>query len=238
MMRLNKYLALCGMGSRRKCEAFIQAGEVAVNGKVVQSLSQVIDETKDVVAVAEQQIQPPEKLVYLLLNKPKGYVTTAHDELGRKTVLQLVPGTYRLFSVGRLDKDTKGALLLTNDGALAFRLMHPKFQVDKIYEATLDRPITQPHIRKLMEGIMLEDGMTHPCEAKVIGREHRKIELTLHEGRKRQVRRMLQSLGYQVTELVRTQFASLSIKGMPSGEWRFLTDQEIARLKSSGQGKK
>lgn len=237
MMRLNKYLALCGLGSRRKSEVFIQAGSVAVNGNMVQSLSQVIDETIDVVTVKGQPIQLPDKLVYLLLNKPKGYVTSAHDELGRKTVMHLIPGDYRVFSVGRLDKDTKGALLLTNDGALAFRLMHPRFQIDKIYHVTLNMPITIKHIQKLMSGIMLDDGITHKCDAKVIGQDHRTIEMTLHEGRKRQVRRMLQALGYQVTDLVRTQFASLTIKDLKPGEWRFLTNPEIAQLKSLAPGK-
>lgn len=237
MMRLNRYLALCGLGSRRKSEALIQAGSVTVNGAIIQSLSHVIDEKNDLVTVAGQKISQPDRLVYLLLNKPAGYVTTASDELGRKTVMHLVPDDYRVFSVGRLDKDTRGALLLTNDGALAFQLMHPSFQVDKIYQVTLNMPISKKQIRKLASGIMLEDGITHKCDVKVIGRDHRKIEMTLHEGRKRQIRRMLHALGYEVTDLVRIQFASLSIKGLKMGEWRFLNDQEIALLKSLAPGK-
>lgn len=237
MMRLNRYLALCGLGSRRKSDALIQAGLVTVNGTIVQSLSQVINEKTDRVTVAGQKISQPDRLVYLILNKPRGYVTSASDELGRKTVMQLVPNDYRVFSVGRLDKETEGALLLTNDGNLAFQLMHPSFQIDKIYHVKLNMPISQKHVRKLASGIMLEDGITHKCEVKVIGHARRKIEMTLHEGRKRQIRRMLQALGYQVTDLVRIQFASLSIKNLKPGEWRFLTDQEIARLKSLAPSK-
>jgi len=238
MMRLNRFLALCGLASRRKSEALIHAGLVAVNGTVVNSLSQTIDEKNDLVTVNGQKISQPDRLVYLLLNKPKGYVTSARDELGRKTVMHLVPDDYRVFSVGRLDKETTGVLLLTNDGKLAFQLMHPRYQIDKIYRVTLNKPITQQHIRKLMSGIVLEDGITQKCEVKVIGSDHCSIEMTLHEGRKRQIRRMMEAMGYQVIDLVRTKFASLTTTGLKPGEWRFLTNQEIARLKSLVPGKK
>lgn len=237
MMRLNRFLALCGLGSRRKCESFIQAGRVAINGNIVRSLSTGIDETANIVTVDGKRVAPPEKFIYIVMNKPKGYVTTANDELGRKTVLDLLPDNFRVFPVGRLDKDTMGALLFTNDGAIAFQLMHPKFDVDKVYQVSLDKPITNQHVQKLQSGIFLEEGMTSPCQVKIIQQDRKKIEVIIHEGRKRQVRRMLKSLGYEVVSLVRTQFATIVITNLKPGEWRYLTEREILELKVMVSGK-
>jgi len=232
MMRLNRFLALCGLGSRRKCESLIQGGRVVVDGNIIHSFSTTVDENKNIVTVDGKRVTPPDQFVYILLNKPIGYVTTTSDELGRKTVLDLLPDYLRLFPVGRLDKDSMGALLLTNDGSLAYQLMHPKFNVDKIYHVLLDKPITSEHIRKLQSGILLEEGITGPCAVKVIQNDRKRIEITLHEGRKRQIRRMLKSLGYDVVSLVRTQFATLTLSGLKPGEWRYLTDREITDLYS------
>ncbi|UCE06571.1 MAG: rRNA pseudouridine synthase [bacterium] len=232
MMRLNRFLALCGLGSRRKCESLIQAGRVTVNGYIVKSLSTTIDEENNIVKVDGQRISPPDEFVYILLNKPIGYITTASDELGRKTVVDLLPHKFRVFPVGRLDRDTTGALLLTNDGYLSFQLMHPKFNVEKIYHVSLNKPIIESHVRKLQTGILLGEGVTGPCKVKIIRQHRKKIEIILHEGRKRQIRRMLKSLGYDVVSLARIQFASLSLTGLKPGEWRYLTDREIADLKA------
>ena len=232
MMRLNRFLAWCGLGSRRKCESFIEAGRVAIDGIVVNSLSTHVDEQKNIVTVDGRRVGPPKKYIYVLMNKPKGYVTTASDERGRKTVLDLLPDHFRVFPVGRLDKDTMGALLLTNDGAIAFRLMHPKFDVAKVYQVSLDKPITNQHVQKLQSGILLEDGITTPCQVRIIDEDRNKIEVILHEGRKRQIRRMLSSVGYNVVSLVRTQFATVTIADLKPGEWRYLVDQEIVNLKA------
>ncbi len=237
MMRLNRYLAWCGLASRRKCEALIRAGRVTIDGQIATSLSTNIDEQKQIVTVDGRRIQPPKKFVYIVMNKPAGYVTTAQDELGRKTVMELLPKQIRVFPVGRLDKNTRGVLLFTNDGVLAFQLLHPRFDVDKIYQAEIDKPISDDHVRQLQTGVQLQDGMTHPCQVKLLTRARTCLQLTLHEGRKRQVRRMLQALGYQVVSLIRTQFASIQIGDLKSGHWRYLTDEEVNALKKLVTGK-
>ena len=236
MMRLNRFLALCGLGSRRKCESLIQAGRVAIDGNVVESLGISVNEQTSIVKVDGKRVFPPQEFVYILLNKPKGYVTTANDELGRKTVLDLLPDKFRLFPVGRLDKDTMGVLLLTNDGEFAFQLIHPKFNVDKIYQVSLNRPINNADVQKLQSGILLEEGVTSPCQVKIVQPDQKKIEIILHEGRKRQIRRMLKSLDYEVVDLIRTQFGAIVLKNLKPGEWRYLTDQEVTDLKTGGAG--
>ena len=236
MMRLNKYLAQCGLGSRRKCELYIQAGRVAVDGTITRSLATTIDENKNVITVDGKQIYLPHEFKYVLLNKPKDCVTTTRDELGRKTVLDLVPQEFRLFPVGRLDKDTTGALLLTNDGDLAFQLMHPRFNVDKKYQVLLNKSIIRKDIRKLQSGILLEDGLTGSCNVSVIRQDRKTIEIIIHEGRKRQIRRMLKALNYKVVHLTRTQYATLTLAGLKPGEWRYLTREEIAGLKKLTPG--
>ena len=232
MKRLNKFLAECGVGSRRKCDVLIQEGRIAVDGKVVQSPGQSVDESRAVVTVDGRKVSAAIKLVYILLNKPKGYVTTVSDELGRKTVLELIPNGARVFPVGRLDKDTTGALLLTNDGDLTYKLTHPKYNVEKVYQVLLSQPITEKYVKKLQNGIMLEDGVTRPCFVKIIGKDKRTVELTLMEGRKREIRRMLQALGYDVLKLKRTKFATLSLIKLSPGKWRYLTEEEIEKIRS------
>ena len=236
MMRLNRFLALCGLGSRRNCESLILAGRVAIDGNIVQSLGITIDEKQNRVTVDGKPVVPPKEFIYILMNKPGGYVTTARDERGRKTVLDLLPDQTRVFPVGRLDKDTTGALLFTNDGHLAFQLMHPKFSVDKIYQAYLNKPIIDSHILKLQAGVQLEEGITSPCKISIKSKDRKKIEIILHEGRKRQIKRMFQVLGYQVVSLERIQFATLTSKGLQPGRWRYLTDQEASVLKSLVKG--
>ncbi len=235
MMRLNRFLSRCGLGARRKCELLIRSGRVAINNRQVTSLGQQVDEAHDVVTVDGQQVTPGSDLVYILLHKPAGYITTVSDERGRRTVMRLIPATYQVFPVGRLDKDTTGVLLLTNDGQLAYQLTHPKFNIEKIYRLELDVPITDAHVQRLQSGIMLEEGMTSPCRVQVSPRDRRLLTMAIHEGRKRQIRRMLASLGYRVLRLAREQFATLTLRGLAPGQWRLLTPAEITRLKRIGR---
>jgi len=235
MMRVNKFLAACGLGSRRACEQLVLAGQVTINSRQIVSLSELVDESADVVTVNGKRVALPAKFSYVLLHKPAGSVTTRSDELGRKTVLDLFPPEWNLFPIGRLDKNTTGVLLLTNDGDFAQRLAHPKFKMDKVYHVTVHRPVQDKEIRKLKSGIMLEDGLTRPCQARALDRTHKKLELILHEGRKRQVRRMVEALGLRVIRLARVKFAFLTVDGLKPGEWRRLTAQEIERLKTGGR---
>lgn len=230
-MRLNRYLSRCGLGARRKCELLIRSGRVAINGQLVTALGQTVDETHDVVTVDGQKVSPISDRLYILLHKPAGYITTVNDERGRRTVMSLIPSAYHVFPVGRLDKDTTGVLLLTNDGQLAYQLTHPKFNIDKIYRVELDAAITEAHVQQLQAGVMLEEGMTSPCQVQVSPRNRRRLTIAIHEGWKRQIRRMLASLGYHVVRLAREQFATLTVRGLAPGQWRLLTDREITRLK-------
>jgi len=229
-MRLNRYLAQCGVASRRKCEAIIQSGRVQVNDVTIDSLGTLVDEFSDVVSIDGVRILPADKKIYVLLNKPEGYLSTVSDDRGRKTVCDLIPASLKLFPVGRLDLDTEGVLLLTNDGELAYRLTHPKFYIEKEYLACLDKPIAAKDLLRLEGGILLEEGMTAPCQARVL-KNNRYVVIVLHEGRKRQVKRMFASLNYQVLHLKRTKMAGLTVKGLEPGTWRYLTAAELKKLK-------
>lgn len=231
-IRLNRYLALCGIASRRKSEAFIKAGRVKVNGKLVNDLATIINPDTDSITLDNITYKPVEQFVYILLNKPEGVVTSAADEHQRKTVIDLIPISTRIFPVGRLDMDAEGVLLLTNDGELAYYLTHPKFEIKKTYIARLNKAFSKEDLNKFATGIQLEDGMTAPCEVRIMGNEKtsQRIKITLHEGRKRQVKRMFQALGYRVRKLRRISFAGLSVREIKPGEWRYLTDHELSRL--------
>ena len=231
-MRINRYLAQCGLASRRAAEAIIQAGKVTINGVSVVELGTVIDETSDIVRVDGSIVKPVKKELFVLLNKPKGYVTTSNDERGRKTVFDLVKFKERLFTVGRLDTNSEGLLLLTNNGEVAHRLMHPRFKVAKTYRVKLDREFDPNDFAALTSGLELEDGWTKPCEAGFYAESNLQVELRLREGKKHQVRRMFEALGYQVKALKRTQFGQLNIKDLERGQWRLLNRQEVKQLKS------
>lgn len=232
MMRLNKYLAQSGVASRRKCDDLISRGAVSINGKSVTELGIKIDPHQDHVCVNGKPIHRQRRAEYVLLNKPKGVVSTAADDKRRKTVLDLVPSKARLFPVGRLDIDTTGLLLLTNDGELAYRLTHPKFEINKVYEVVLDQDLSDEDRSKIESGIVLEEGKTSACRIVFPVRTSRKIvRLTMHQGWKRQIKRMFDTVGYTVADLRRLQLGCLKIEGLNTGAWRKLTAIEIHQIK-------
>ncbi len=233
-MRLNQYVARHGFGARRAIDTMISAGRIAVNDIIITQLGYKIDPTKDSVTIdGTNRIEPQSitKLVYILFNKPRGVVTTAKDELGRKTVLDCVKVSERIVPVGRLDRDTTGVLLLTNDGDLHNKLIHPSQEVTKEYVVLLNRDLTPQDRTTLEQGILLEEGMTRPCEITPDPNNPMRATIILHEGKKRQIRRMLESLEYSVRTLDRVSFAGLTYTGLTEGKWRHLTSQEVVELK-------
>jgi 23S rRNA pseudouridine2605 synthase len=228
--RLQKVLAAVGFGSRRTCEELIEEGRVTVDGEVA-ILGRRVDADVAEVAVDGVPVSVRPGLVYYLLNKPKGVVVTASDPQGRPTALDLVPREPRVFSVGRLDADTEGLIIFTNDGDLAHRLAHPSYGVEKEYLVELDGIPTAGQIRQLRTGVMLDDGMTAPARASTVA--PRTIKLTIHEGRNRQVRRMCAAVGHHVVRLVRVRIGPVSDRSLAPGEWRPLTPEEVRGLEES-----
>jgi 23S rRNA pseudouridine2605 synthase len=229
-VRLNAYLARAGVAARRRADELIKAGRVTVNGRRGE-LNDFVGR-RDSVEVDGRRIAPQE-LAYVLLHKPAGVVTTLHDPHGRPTVVDLVRHPARLVPVGRLDADTTGALLLTNDGELAHRLAHPRYEVDKVYEVEVEGEPGPEALRQLAEGVELDDGRTAPAEVRPLAAS--RIELIIHEGRKHQVKRMCEALGHPVRRLHRTRYASLDLAGLAPGEWRELSDAEIPRLQAESR---
>jgi 23S rRNA pseudouridine2605 synthase len=225
-MRLNAYLARAGVASRRKSDDLIKSGRVLVNGEPGRLNTFV--ERGDRVEVDGEEVRP-QRLAYVLLHKPAGVVTTASDPHGRPTVVDLVDHDVRVVPVGRLDVETTGALLLTNDGELAHRLAHPKYEVEKVYEAAVEGEPPDEALRRLAEGVELEDGPTAPAEVRRVGPSA--IELSIHEGRNRQVRRMLEGVGHPVRRLHRSRYAGLTVDGLAPGEWRELVPSDIDHLR-------
>ena len=230
-LRLNRYIANAGICSRREADELIAAGEISVNGKVVTEMGHKVLKT-DVVKYGKK-ILNPEKMVYVLINKPKDYITTTDDPEERKTVLDLIKGACdeRIYPVGRLDRNTTGLLLMTNDGELAKKLTHPSGNVKKIYQAELDRAITNDDFEKLQHGLQLEDGFIRPDEIGIVTADAMVVGLEIHSGHNRIVRRMFEHLGYEVQKLDRTVFAGLDKKDLPRGKWRFLSEKEVIKLK-------
>ena len=231
VLRLNKALSAAGLGSRRGVEELVRAGRVAVDGEVVQDLGRRVDPSRDRVTVDGSRIVLDERRRYWLLNKPAGVITTAADPSGRPTVVGLVPDQPRVFPVGRLDRDTEGLLLLTNDGPLAYRLTHARYGVEKRYLAEVERlPAAAP--AKLRRGVELEDGVARPVRVRVVAGSGRRrmIELGLVEGRNREVRRLLDAVGAPVRRLVRTAVGPIRLTGLGPGEFRALRPDEVRSL--------
>ena len=231
-MRLNRFLAQSGICSRREADDFITAGLVSVNGKIVTELGTKVMPT-DEVRFNDSRVQG-EKKVYLVLNKPKGYVTSLDDPHAAKTVMDLVRGacTERIYPVGRLDKNSLGLLLFTNDGDMTKQLTHPSYRKKKIYQVSLDKPLTRADMDRIAEGVTLEDGEIHADEISYVKENKQEVGIEIHSGRNRIVRRIFESLGYTVTKLDRVYYAGLTKKNLKRGAWRFLTREEVERLKS------
>lgn len=232
LIRLNKYLSNAGICSRREADKFIAAGAVKVNGEIITQLGYKVS-PNDKVQFGDSKVHK-EKPVYIVLNKPKGYITTCDDPQERNTVLDLIQGVpERIYPVGRLDRNTTGILLLTNDGELAKTLMHPKYQIPKVYHVELDKALRPADIDAIREGIELEDGFVKPDDiAYVDGAETKKeVGIEIHSGRNRIVRRIFESMGYNVVKLDRVLYATLSKKNLSRGKWRFLSEGEVRMLK-------
>lgn len=237
-MRVARFLARAGLGSRRQCEEFVRQGRVRVNGVVVTAVGDRVDSEIDRVEVDGSRVSLITRPETLMVHKPRGYLTTCRDPQGRPIVLDLLPESIRrqgVFPVGRLDKDTEGILLLTADGDLSFRLTHPRFGVEKAYRVWVKGVLSDADAKRLEDGVVFAEKVSAP--AKVLEMKRRggqtELELVIHEGRKRQVRRMLRSLGYRVTRLVRVRFGPLSLGELPPGGWRYLDAGELAKLRSA-----
>jgi 23S rRNA pseudouridine2605 synthase len=230
-VRLNKFIADSGLASRRKADEMIAAGEVRVNGKVVTEFGTKVNPT-DNVSVGGDMIKSVSKRdIYILLNKPKDCITTTSDEFNRRTVMDIVKSRHRIYPVGRLDRNTTGVLLLTNDGELANRLTHPRYGIQRTYNVTLNKEINLDHAKAISHGIELEDGITSPCEVAVNPKDYTRVIITITEGKNREVRRIFETLGYDVKRLDRKFYAGLSNNGMKRGEYRHLTRNELLDLK-------
>lgn len=235
MIRINKYLSMCGVTSRRGAEGLIAEGLVTLNDHTIEKVGTIIDEMTDVVKVDGVEVRPVQRQVYVVLNKPPMVMTTLSDPFKRKTVTHFLKKLeHRVYPVGRLDYDTEGVLLLTNDGELAYRLAHPKFEVTKVYEALVEGEFTKMAADQIHKGIRLEDGAIGRAKVDILGfvKKATRLRLTLHEGRKREVKQLCKAVGFPVLKLRRVEFAGITTRGMKTGEWRLLTTTEISRLKS------
>ena len=234
--RLQKYLAEKGIASRRKCEEYILQGLVKVNGNIVTQLGTKIDPTKDKIIFKDQELtNQKEKKVYILLNKPIGYVTTVKDQFDRDTVLDLVKiKNTRLVPVGRLDMYTSGAILLTNDGEFVYQITHPKHEIEKTYTVTIKGDITLKEIEELKNGVMIDNKLTKQAKVKILKKDEEKkttrLEITIHEGRNRQIRKMCEAIGKPVLALHRSKIGMLSVKDLKIVTWRYLTKEEVKQL--------
>ena len=236
-MRINKYIASCGVASRRKAEEIILDGRVTVNGKLVTELAFNIDEEKDIVEIDGEQIGVEKNNVYIVLNKPEGYITTVKDQFDRPSVLDLVKDIdERVYPIGRLDYETSGLLILTNDGDLTYKLTHPKHEVDKTYVARVKGKLTPDEIKMFKSGLKIEDYVTAPAKLKVIRYDEKTnvslLEIKIHEGKNRQVRKMCKAINHPVLRLKRTAMGKIRIGECEIGKYRYLTEDEVKYLKS------
>lgn len=235
MIRLQKYMANCGVASRRASEKLIEEGRVKVNGILITEQGKTVDPEIDHVEVDGKPIEAEGTTVYILLNKPTGFVTTAKDQFGRKTVIDLLKGfETRVYPIGRLDYQTSGLLILTNDGDLTLKLTHPKHEIYKTYVATVEGEIGPSQITHLCEGVDIGDFVTSPAKAELIKAtlSESLVKISIREGKYRQVRRMFEAIGHPVKELQRTDIGKLNLSGLREGDWRYLTEEEVAYLKA------
>lgn len=235
-IRLQKYMADCGVASRRKCEEYISNGMAKVNGKIVTELGVKVNPKKDIIEYNGKKLESSNesKKVYILLNKPIGYVTTVKDQFRRQTVLDLIKGiNVRIVPVGRLDMYTSGALILTNDGELVYKITHPKYEIEKTYIATISGIIQAEAVERLKKGVEIENYTTKPAKVKILKTDTikniSKIEITIHEGKNREVRKMCEAVGYKVIALHRSKIGKLDVKDLKIGEWRYLKLDEIEK---------
>ena len=234
-VRLQKFIANCGYCSRRKAEEFILNGKVQVNGKTIEELGYKINLDSDEVVICGKLLKLPNKNVYILLNKPIGYVTTVNDQFNRPTVLDLVKKIdEKVLPVGRLDMYTSGALILTNDGDFIYKVTHPKYEVEKTYQVTVSGIITQDEIKNLEEGVEIDDYVSGKAKVRILKIDKEKnisrLEITIHEGKNREVRKMCESIGKGVKALHRSKISNIDVKNLKIGEWRFLTKKEVDNL--------
>ena len=232
--RLQKYLANNGIASRRKCEELISQGRVKVNDKVVTELGTKIDLDQDIVKFDGKEVKPIKKMVYILLNKPIGYVTTADDQFGRDTVLDLVKVKERIVPVGRLDMYTSGALILTNDGDFVYKVTHPKHEIEKTYTVTVKGIVQNSEVEQLRKGVKIDDYITKPAKVKILKTDLEKdisrLEITIHEGKNRQVRKMCEAVNRKVLALHRSKIGNIGVKDIELGKWRYLQESEVQKL--------
>ncbi len=231
-MRLNKFLASCGIASRRKCDELIFAGKVKVNGEIIKTPAFKIDPEKDEVSVNEDIVKLPKK-IYIALNKPEGVLCSLKDDFGRTLITDLIPEIKeRIFPVGRLDFNSEGLILLTNDGELSNRLIHPKYKVEKTYHVLIKGNIDRDSLERLSNGIELDGKKTQPSKIRILdmGKKTTFIEIKIKEGKKRQIRRMLKEVGYEVKKLRRVKFGPIKLGRLKKGEWRYLTKKEVENL--------
>lgn len=232
--RLQKYLASCGIASRRKAEELITEGKVEVNGKIVDKPGTKVDPSKDIIKYQGKVVKKEEDYIYILLNKPIDYVTTVKDQFNRPSVLDLVKVNKRIVPVGRLDMYTSGALILTNDGDFIYKVTHPKHEIEKTYTVTIKKIINEEAVEKLRKGVKVEDYITKPAKVKILKTDNEKnisrLEITIHEGKNRQVRKMCEAVGYKVIALHRSKIAGIGVKDIPLGKWRYLKTKEIEKI--------
>ena len=232
--RLQKYLANSGVASRRKCEEYILQGKVKVNGEIVTELGTKINSEKDIVEFENKTVKESTRNVYILLNKPIGYVTTSDDQFGRDTVLDLVKVKERIVPVGRLDMYTSGALILTNDGDFVYKVTHPKHEIEKTYTVTIKGIVQKSEVEELRKGVKIEDYTTKPAKVKILKTDSEKdvsrLEITIHEGKNRQVRKMCEAVGRKVLALHRSKIGNIGVKDIELGKWRYLSSKEVEQL--------
>ena len=233
-IRLQKYIAKSGVASRRKAEELILEGKIQVNGKTITELGTKVNPEKDIVTYNRRKLKTEEEFVYILLNKPIGYVTTVKDQFGRDSVLDLVKIKEHLVPVGRLDMYTSGALILTNDGDFVYKVTHPKHEIEKTYTVTIKGIVKNEEVEMLRKGVKIEDYTTKPAKAKILKTDEEKnisrLEITIHEGKNRQVRKMCETVGHKVLALHRSKIAGIGVKDIPLGKWRFMKEKEIRKI--------